>query len=245
MRDPYSVLGVSRSADADAVRRAYKRLAVQFHPDRNSDPDAVGRFKEVAEAYAVLTDERERKRYARRRHREHAEREEHRRQAEEAARRKEAAQRSEAASAAEQAFWAYARQVQQRRAGERSQQRRSANAESNSRQAVVDRWWDYLGTAAAVVLMSVYLWRASLSQPLQPWLSGANFQSHALTSPIWITLSLSLLMIVRPRLFLVPWLVDKVRDVRLAGWTMLLLFPFMSAAGPFYFLIGALTDTLR
>ncbi len=63
-RDYYEILGVSRSADEEEVKRAYRRLALQYHPDRNpDDPDAEQRFKEAAEAYDVLRDPQKRSRY--------------------------------------------------------------------------------------------------------------------------------------------------------------------------------------
>lgn len=57
MRDPYSVLGVPRTADHDRIRKAYKDLAKKFHPDRNQDDEAAAdRFKDVNAAYDVLKD---------------------------------------------------------------------------------------------------------------------------------------------------------------------------------------------
>ncbi|XP_068191632.1 dnaJ homolog subfamily B member 5 [Antennarius striatus] len=55
-KDFYKVLGVSAESDEDEIKRAYRRLALRFHPDKNSDADAEERFKEIAEAYEVLTD---------------------------------------------------------------------------------------------------------------------------------------------------------------------------------------------
>jgi molecular chaperone DnaJ len=56
-KDYYSVLGVSREAGADEVKKAYRKLAMQFHPDRNPDnPDAEKKFKEINQAYDVLKD---------------------------------------------------------------------------------------------------------------------------------------------------------------------------------------------
>lgn len=56
-RDYYEVLGVERGADEKALKSAYRKLAMQFHPDRNSDnPEAESKFKEVSEAYEVLKD---------------------------------------------------------------------------------------------------------------------------------------------------------------------------------------------
>ena len=56
-RDPYEVLGVSRGADDAQIKKAFRRLARELHPDVNSnDPQAEDKFKEAAEAYEVLTD---------------------------------------------------------------------------------------------------------------------------------------------------------------------------------------------
>ena len=63
-RDYYEVLGVSREADHDEVKKAYRRLAMKDHPDRNpDDPQAEERFKEATEAYGVLTDAAKRQAY--------------------------------------------------------------------------------------------------------------------------------------------------------------------------------------
>jgi curved DNA-binding protein len=62
-RDFYEVLGVSRDADQSEIQRAYRRLARRHHPDVNKDPAAEERFKELSEAYDVLSDPEQRKRY--------------------------------------------------------------------------------------------------------------------------------------------------------------------------------------
>ena len=63
-RDYYEVLGVEKSASADEIKRAYRKKAMQYHPDRNPDnPEAEARFKEAGEAYEVLSDEDKRARY--------------------------------------------------------------------------------------------------------------------------------------------------------------------------------------
>jgi molecular chaperone DnaJ len=62
-RDYYEVLGVLRDADAAAIKDAFRRLAMQYHPDRNKEPGAEERFKEIAEAYAVLSDPKKRAGY--------------------------------------------------------------------------------------------------------------------------------------------------------------------------------------
>ena len=65
-RDYYEVLGVARDADAATLKAAYRKLAMQYHPDRNpNDKDAEGRFKEASEAYQVLSDDEGRARYDR------------------------------------------------------------------------------------------------------------------------------------------------------------------------------------
>ena len=65
-RDYYEVLGVSRGASREEVRRAYGQLAFRYHPDHNpDDPDAESKFKELAEAYEVLSDQEKRSLYDR------------------------------------------------------------------------------------------------------------------------------------------------------------------------------------
>jgi molecular chaperone DnaJ len=59
--DYYSLLGVSRDASNQELKRAYKKLAMKYHPDRNQgDKEAEAKFKEVSEAYEVLTDQNKR-----------------------------------------------------------------------------------------------------------------------------------------------------------------------------------------
>lgn len=65
-RDYYEVLGVSRDAGADEIKKAFKKLAIKYHPDRNKgDDEAVTKFKEASEAYEVLSDDEKRARYNR------------------------------------------------------------------------------------------------------------------------------------------------------------------------------------
>jgi molecular chaperone DnaJ len=62
-RDYYEVLGVARDADEKAIKDAFRQLALKYHPDRNKEPGATERFKEIAEAYAVLSDPEKRAQY--------------------------------------------------------------------------------------------------------------------------------------------------------------------------------------
>lgn len=67
-RDYYEVLGVASDADEKAIKDAFRKLALKFHPDRNKEAGAEERFKEIAEAYAVLSDPKKRREYDRRGH---------------------------------------------------------------------------------------------------------------------------------------------------------------------------------
>src|SRR4051812_23748878 len=65
-RDLYEVLGVKRDASEDEIKKSYRKLARQYHPDRNpGDKQAEGRFKEIQEAYDVLSDQTKRSNYDR------------------------------------------------------------------------------------------------------------------------------------------------------------------------------------
>ena len=62
-RDYYEVLGVDKGADDATIKRAFKRLAIKYHPDRNKDPGAGDKFREINEAYQVLSDPQKRAAY--------------------------------------------------------------------------------------------------------------------------------------------------------------------------------------
>ncbi|XP_056146899.1 dnaJ homolog subfamily B member 5 isoform X2 [Lampris incognitus] len=62
-KDFYKVLGVAPDSNEDEIKRAYRKLALKFHPDKNSDADAEDKFKEIAEAYEILTDPKKRSIY--------------------------------------------------------------------------------------------------------------------------------------------------------------------------------------
>jgi molecular chaperone DnaJ len=65
-RDFYEILGVSKSASADEIKKAYRKVAMQFHPDRNpGDASAEEKFKEAAEAYEILSDADKKAKYDR------------------------------------------------------------------------------------------------------------------------------------------------------------------------------------
>ena len=55
-KDYYAILGVGRGATDDEIKKAYRKMALKYHPDKNSDPGAEEKFKEIAEAYDVLSD---------------------------------------------------------------------------------------------------------------------------------------------------------------------------------------------
>ena len=63
MKDYYGLLGVSPDASADIIKTAYRKKAAQYHPDRNPAANAAGKFRQVQEAYEVLTDNDRRKAY--------------------------------------------------------------------------------------------------------------------------------------------------------------------------------------
>ncbi len=63
-RDYYDVLGVSKDADSNSLKSAYRKLAMQYHPDKNpGDSNAEEKFKEVSEAYEVLSNSEKRQAY--------------------------------------------------------------------------------------------------------------------------------------------------------------------------------------
>ncbi len=62
-RDYYEVLGISKNASKDEIKKAFRTLAMKYHPDRNKAPDAEEKFKEINEAYEVLSDDKKRKTY--------------------------------------------------------------------------------------------------------------------------------------------------------------------------------------
>ena len=62
-RDFYDVLGVAKTASGDEIKEAYRKLAFEYHPDRNRSPEAEERFKEISRAYSVLSDPEKRALY--------------------------------------------------------------------------------------------------------------------------------------------------------------------------------------
>lgn len=59
-RDYYEVLGVAKDASKDEIKKAYRKLSKKYHPDINKAPDAAEKFKEIQEAYEVLSDDQKR-----------------------------------------------------------------------------------------------------------------------------------------------------------------------------------------
>src|SRR3989337_4555424 len=65
-RDYYEILGITKSASPEEIKKAYRKIAIKFHPDKNpDDPTAEDKFKEAAEAYEVLSNQDKRARYDR------------------------------------------------------------------------------------------------------------------------------------------------------------------------------------
>lgn len=62
-RDYYEILGLSKNATDEEIKRAFRKLAKQYHPDINKNPGAEEKFKEIGEAYAVLSDPAKRRQY--------------------------------------------------------------------------------------------------------------------------------------------------------------------------------------
>lgn len=59
-KDYYKILGIQSGANEEEIKKAYRRMALRFHPDKNKDPNAEEKFKEIAEAYEVLSDPKKR-----------------------------------------------------------------------------------------------------------------------------------------------------------------------------------------
>ena len=59
-KDYYKILGIARTASEDDIKKAYRKMALRFHPDKNKSAGAEEKFKEIAEAYEVLSDKRKR-----------------------------------------------------------------------------------------------------------------------------------------------------------------------------------------
>ncbi len=62
-RDYYEILGIPKNASKDEIKKAYRKLAMKYHPDRNKAPDAAEKFKEISESYAVLSNDQKRAQY--------------------------------------------------------------------------------------------------------------------------------------------------------------------------------------
>lgn len=63
MKDYYMILGVSRSASQEEIQKAYRKKAREFHPDKNPEDNAIGRFHGIQEAYGILFDVKKRSEY--------------------------------------------------------------------------------------------------------------------------------------------------------------------------------------
>ena len=64
-KDYYDVLGITKSATEDDIKKAYRKQALRYHPDKNKSPGAEDKFKEIAEAYDILSDPKKKEVYDR------------------------------------------------------------------------------------------------------------------------------------------------------------------------------------
>ena len=62
-KDYYEILGIARNATKEEIKSTYRKLALKYHPDRNKSPNAEEKFKEISEAYAILSDDEKRRTY--------------------------------------------------------------------------------------------------------------------------------------------------------------------------------------
>ena len=62
-KDYYETLGINKNSSNDEIKKSYKKLALKYHPDRNKEKDAEEKFKEISEAYAVLSDDTKKQQY--------------------------------------------------------------------------------------------------------------------------------------------------------------------------------------
>lgn len=62
-KDYYKILGIPSGANEDEIKKAYRKMALKYHPDKNKEPNAEEKFKEIAEAYDVLSDPKKRSLY--------------------------------------------------------------------------------------------------------------------------------------------------------------------------------------
>ncbi|VDO53927.1 unnamed protein product [Brugia timori] len=62
-KDYYKVLGIAKGASDDEIKKAYRKMALKYHPDKNKEPGSEAKFKEVAEAYDVLSDPKKKEIY--------------------------------------------------------------------------------------------------------------------------------------------------------------------------------------
>ena len=65
MKDLYSILNVDKDTDIKNIKKSYKKLAFQYHPDKNKDPEAISKFREISEAYEILTNNKKKDIYDR------------------------------------------------------------------------------------------------------------------------------------------------------------------------------------
>jgi hypothetical protein len=212
--DPYEVLGVPRDATARQIRRRYKKLAVEHHPDRNPDPGAVETFKKVAAAYAILNDPAARRRW----------------------------QEDHACRTGETAAGGAASSVQQRRAATRrrpltpEEKRRHAEFAMAFAEAMVKGDWSNVHGRTGTPWQQILAGLAVLAYAVLSFFNkGIPFGGNAIADQgplpfvFWVVLAGGVLLIFTPDMLdeALPTIIPP-QVLQVLGWCVLFLMPILT-----------------